>query len=115
MKTKLPSGYDVIGSIAILKFKEGIKSTEKKKTASSLLKSRKNIKTILEKTEKISGRLRTYKTKFLAGIKTRETIHNESGCRFKLDVERCYFSPRLSGERLEIAGKIKQNSRVLVL
>ncbi len=107
--------YDIIGSIAILKFKKEIKAREKKKTAEKLLKEHKNIETVLEKSEKIKGRLRVYKIKWLAGEKTRETIHNESSCKFKLDVEKCYFSPRLSGERLEVAGKIKKNDNVLVM
>jgi len=107
-------GYDIIGSIAILKFnKENAK--ERKKIAGRLLEEHKNIRTVLEKIEKIKGRLRTYKTKFLAGIKTKETIHNESGCRFKLDVEKTYFSPRLSNERLEIARKITSKDRCLVM
>lgn len=109
------ASHDVIGSIAILKFDDKTSSKEKKKAAEKLLKNFKNIKTVLEKTEKVRGRLRTYKTKYLAGVKTRETIHIESGCRFKLDVEKCYFSPRLSGERLEIAGKISRKDKVLVL
>ena len=107
------ASYDVIGNIAVLKF-DGEKQKEKKKIALNLLKQ-KNIKTLLEKLEKVKGRLRTYKTKYLAGIKTKETIHKESGCRFKLDVEKCYFSPRLSNERLEIASKINKKDKVLVM
>ena len=83
------ASYDVIGSIAVLKFDKESKK-QKKKIARKILKQ-KNIKTVLEKLEKIKGRLRTYKTKFIAGVNTKETIHNESGCRFKLDVEKCYF------------------------
>jgi len=104
---------DIIGNIAIVKFDK--EAGEKKKIAEKLLKEHKNIRTVLEKTEKVKGRLRTFKTRFLAGIKTRETIHNESGCKFKLDVEKCYFSPRLANERLEIASKIKSKDNVLVL
>jgi len=109
------AGYDIIGNIAIVKFPDRTGIKEKKKTARRMLKQNKNIKTVLEKKEKVSGRLRTYKTRFLAGIKTLETIHNESGCRFKLDIEKCYFSPRLAGERLDIARKIKKDDKVLVL
>lgn len=108
------ASYDIIGSIAILKFKD--ENTKKKKeTAKKFLQEHKHIKTILEKTEKIKGRLRTYKTKFLLGKKTKETIHKENNCLFKLDVEKCYFSPRLSNERLEIARKISSKDGVLVL
>ncbi len=106
---------DVIGSIAIFKFPEEIKKKEKLKQSKKLLKNRKNIKTVLEKSEKVKGKLRTIKTKYLAGEKTLETVHKENNCFFKLNVETCYFSPRLSEERKQVAQKIKKNDRVLVL
>jgi len=109
------AGCDVIGNIAILKFPDKTGNREKKKTAEKLMRKQKNITTVLEKSEKVKGRLRTIKTKYLAGKKTRETIHHESGCKFKLDVEKCYFSPRLSGERLEAASRITKKDKVLVL
>ena len=109
----MPS-FDLIGSIAILKFRDKTQK-EKKKIAEALLQKQKNIKTVLEKKEKIKGRLRTLKTKYLAGIKTKETIHKENGCSFLLNVEKCYFSPRLSNERLEVAKKIKKKDAVLVM
>ncbi len=107
------ANYDIIGSIAILKFNRE-KKKEKLKQAKQLLK-RKNIKTVLEKAERVKGRLRTFKTKFLAGEKTRETVHKENNCLFKLNVETCYFSPRLSEERKEIASFVKKKDAVLVL
>ncbi|MFH1430903.1 MAG: methyltransferase domain-containing protein [Nanoarchaeota archaeon] len=106
--------YDVIGNIAVLKFeKENL--SEKKKIAEKILKDRKNIKTVVEKLDKVKGRLRTLNIKHLAGKKTSETIHKESGCLFKLNIEKCYFSPRISNERLEIAKKIKSKNKVLVM
>ncbi len=123
------ANYDVIGSIAIMKFdKESFlfrkKKSSKRKTkfvkdeklkqAKQLLK-RKNIKTVLEKTDRVKGRLRTIKTKFLAGEKTKEAVHKENDCRFRLNVETCYFSPRLSEERKDVAGKIKKKDKVLVM
>jgi tRNA (guanine37-N1)-methyltransferase len=105
--------YDTIGNIAIIKFPK-ISLKEKKELAKELLAKHQNIKTILEKTEKVSGKLRTYKTKLLAGKNTQETVHKESACLFKLDVEKCYFSPRLSNDRLEIAKRIKKG-KVLCL
>ncbi|MBU1136527.1 MAG: methyltransferase domain-containing protein [Nanoarchaeota archaeon] len=106
--------YDIIGNIAVLKFeKENL--SEKKKIAEKILKDRKNIKTVVEKLDKVKGRLRTLNIKHLAGKKTSETIHKESGCLFKLNIEKCYFSPRISNERLEIAKKIKSKNKVLVM
>jgi len=38
----------------------------------------------------------------VAGEKRAETVHKEYGCLFKVDLERCYFSPRLLYERRRI-------------
>jgi len=114
MKIEIPKSYDVIGSIAILKF-NGEKRKEKKKIANKLIKERKNIESVYEKTGKIKGRLRLPELKWLAGVKTTETVHTESGCKLKLDVEKCYFSPRMSNDRLEIAREIKKKDKVLVM
>ena len=108
-------GFDAIGSIAILKFNEKTSSKEKKKVACGILKKQKNIKTVLEKVEKVKGKLRTIKTKFLAGRNTKETVHKENNCLFKLNIERCYFSPRLSEERKEVAAMIGKQDKVLVM
>lgn len=110
------ANYDILGNIAIVKFSEETSDEEKLKKAEELLKIP-SVKTVLEKTEKVSGRLRTIKTKFLAGEKTLIADYRESGCRFKFNVETCYFSPRLSNERLEVAKMIKKikNSSVIVM
>ena len=110
-KITTPSSFDVIGSIAILP--QEIKNA--KLAAKTLLSKHKNIKTVMQKIEKVKGRLRKRKLKFLAGIKTYETLHKESGCFMKLNVADCYFSPRLSNDRLVIAKKVKKDEKVLVL
>lgn len=108
------ANYDAIGDIAIVKFGRKTEKSEKLREAKRLLK-RKNINTILEKIEKVKGRLRTIKTKFILGERKKETIHKENNCYFKLNVETCYFSPRLSEERKQIAKTVKRSDRVLVM
>lgn len=105
--------YDVIGGIAIVKFNKE-KKEEKLKIAKKLLK-RKNIKTVLEKSERVKGRLRTMKVRFVAGENTLETVHKENNCLFRLNVESCYFSPRLSEERKQVAEKVGKKDKVLVM
>ncbi len=113
--------FDIIGDIAILQRKEGkkekkgkIERKKEKAFAKNLIKKHKNIKAVYTR-EKISGRLRLPKLRWLAGSKKTETTHKESGCLMKLDIKKCYFSPRLSHDRLEIAKKIKSGEKVLVM
>ena len=108
-------GYDVLGNIAVVKFITGEKSYEKKRQALQLLMRHKNVKTVLEKTSRFSGRLRTLKTKHIAGAKTKEAIYKENGCIIRFNVDACYFSPRLANERYEIAEMVEPGERVLVM
>jgi len=73
------------------------------------------VETILEKSDKVRGRLRTIKTVHLAGKKGKVALYRENNCLFKFDVEKTYFSPRLSNERKEIAGKVRKKDKVLVM
>ncbi|MEK6915311.1 MAG: hypothetical protein AABW89_02090 [Nanoarchaeota archaeon] len=108
-------GYDVVGNIAIIKFDRDKSVAFKKKFAVDYLAEHKSVTTVLEKVGKFSGRLRTLKTKYLAGVKTLEALYRENGCEFRFNVETCYFSPRLSEERKNVASMVKKNERVLVM
>jgi len=109
------ANYDVIGNIVIVKFSREEKLKDKRKWAERFLRGHKNVKTVLEKSGKIKGRLRTGKTKFILGEKTKEALYRENGCVFRLNVDSCYFSPRLASDRLEIAKKVKMGEKVLVM
>lgn len=108
-------GYDVMGNISIIKFDRSLSVKNKKKFALDYLNKHKSVTTVLEKVGKFSGRLRTLKTKWLAGDKTLEALYRENGCEFRLNVETCYFSPRLSEERKNVASFVKKGERVLVM
>ena len=51
----------------------------------------------------------------VCGEDRKETMYKENGCVMKLDVEKCYFSPRLSSERMRIANLVKKGEKILVL
>mgnify|MGYP003977323977 CR=1 FL=1 len=107
------ASYDIIGNIAIIK-SENKTSKQKSEQAKQLLKQI-NIKTVIEKASNVRGRLRKIKTKHIAGKKNLITIYKENNCQFKLNVESCYFSPRLSNDRKQIAKQIKRSDKVLTM
>ena len=107
--------YDVIGNVAVVKFKRGMSVKEKKRFGERFLKEHSSVHSVLEKRGKISGRLRTPETRWIAGLKTKEALYRENGCEFRLNVDCCYFSPRLSSERSELAAMVKKGERVLVM
>ena len=101
--------------MVVVNFPKDAKQIEKKKFAEKILKENKSVKTVLEKSGNFSGRLRKMKTNFIAGEKTKEVLYKENGCVFRFNIDSTYFSPRLSGERKEIASKIKKGDKVLVM
>ncbi len=114
---KIPQ--DIIGDIAILKFPRSTWWIKRKFLAWRFLKANKNVNVVLEKVAGFSGELRTLSAKWLSGEKRFETYHNELGCKFFLNVNETYFSPRLSNERKLIAEAVvksvkKTGSRILV-
>ncbi|MDO8459612.1 MAG: class I SAM-dependent methyltransferase family protein [Nanoarchaeota archaeon] len=109
------ANYDILGNIVIVKFPRKTSVKEKKRWAEKFLNEKKHVRTVLEKVDKIKGRLRIPKTKFLTGENTKEALYKENGCIFRLNVDSCYFSPRLASERLEIAKMVKKRERVLVM
>lgn len=107
--------YSILGSVAIVNFPRGTSRKEKKKFALDLLKKNKAVKTVLYKSGMFHGKLRTMKTKYLAGEKTKEVVYKENGCVFRFNVDKTYFSPRLSNERKEICSKVKKGEEVFVM
>lgn len=111
----LPSSYDIIGDILIFSDFPKELSKKEKIIGNALLKLHKNIKVILKKTKKFSGKYRLPKLKVIAGEKRKETIYKENNITLKLNIEKVYFSPRLSNERKRINLLIKANESILVM
>ncbi len=111
----LPSSFDVVGDILI--FSEFPKELIKKEKiiGQTILENYHHIRTILKKTKKYSGKFRTPKLKVIAGENRKETICKENDVLLKLDVEKVYFSPRMSSERKRIADLTKPNESVLAM
>jgi len=108
----LPSSYDVVGDIAIIRISDVLKHRAKE-IAEAIMKINSHVQTVLNQVSPVSGDLRLRQLKWVMGKKKTETIHKENGCLFKVDLEKCYFSPRLSFERSRIARQVKPSEIVV--
>jgi len=111
LKDKLPTSYDVIGNIILIKIPDEL-ARYKEEIGSSLLTIHKNIKTVCL-VDPVSGEYRTRKIKVIAGEKNTETVHKEYGSEFFVDVAKTYFSPRLANERIRIAKLVKKGEIII--
>lgn len=105
---KIFSAFDVIGDIVIIKIPNGLMS-KKEIIGEAILGNVKPAKSVFIQTSAIKGEYRVRKLEFLAGEDRTETEYKEHGCRFRVDVVKAYFSPRLSTERLRVANLVRDN------
>lgn len=102
------SAFDVIGSIVILKIPDALK-LKKQIIGKTILQNIKPAKSVFAQTSAVQGDYRIRSLEFIAGEYNTITEYREHGCRFRVDIQNTYFSPRLSTERLRIAKLISEN------
>ena len=109
---ELFGAFDQIGNIIILRIPDSLLS-KKKLIGQVLLEKVKTAKSVFYQSSPVEGDYRIRRLELLAGEDSTETEYKEHGCRFKVDVEKTFFSPRLSTERLRIANLIKEGEIII--
>lgn len=104
--------YEVIGDIALLEDPD-LEKEKASEIAHALLKTRPNIKTVLQPLTPVIGEFRIREFELVAGEPSTETIHKEHGCRYKINLARTYFTPRLSTERSRILSWVREGELVV--
>lgn len=103
---ELISAFDQIGNIIIIRMPDSLLS-KKKIIGETLLEQVKIAKSVFYQSSAVEGDFRTRNLEILAGEDNTETEYKEFGCKFTVDVENAFFSPRLSTERERIANLIQ--------
>ncbi len=98
--------FDIIGDIAIVKFKENMNYEELAKK----IVDRKSIKKLAVDMG-VRGKERIRELKLIVGDSL-ETMHKEYGIRLKVDISKVYFSPRLATERWRVVQKVRDGETI---
>jgi len=106
------SAFDQIGDIIIVRIPDSLLS-KKKIIGKTLLEQVKTAKSVFYQSSSVEGDFRTRELEILAGVDKTETEYKEFGCRFIVDVEKAFFSPRLSTERDRIAELVQDGEIVI--
>jgi len=109
---QLISAFDQIGSIIIVRIPDSLIS-KKKIIGETLLEQVKTTKSVFFQSSPVEGDFRTRNLEILAGDDKTETEYKESGCRFIVNVEKAFFSPRLSTERERISNLVNDNETIV--
>jgi len=109
---ELISAFDQIGDIIIVRIPDSLLS-KKRIIGETLLGQVKTAKSVFYQSSSVDGEFRTRDLEILAGENKTETEYKEFGCRFIVDVEKAFFSPRLSTERDRIADLVQEGETVI--
>jgi len=103
--------FDVIGNIIQIMIPKELKKKEKM-IGEAFLKCIPNSRVIVKKVSETTGVERVRRVKVIAGEKRTQTIHVENDCKYKLNLNKVFFTGRLSNERLRIIKQVKKNEIV---
>lgn len=106
----LPSSFDVVGDIAVIKIPEALREY-RRAIGTAILRWNPNLKVVLED-RGVKGEHRIREIDAIAGDRRTTTIHKEHGLRYRVDLAQAYFSPRLASERKRIADSVHEGERV---
>ncbi len=108
----IPTSFDTIGNLVVIEIPEELQPFERL-IGQTILELHPSIASVFKKLEPISGEFRLRNVQLLAGINKTQTIHKEYNCRYELDIEKVYFSPRLSTEHARVCSLTQQNEVIL--
>jgi tRNA (guanine37-N1)-methyltransferase len=111
LRALLPSSYDTLGSIAIVKMADEVVPYAKD-IGKAIIATQKAIRTVCVDSG-VVDQFRTRNIKVVAGDKATETTHKEYGLVFKMDISKVFFSPRLSTEREVVARQVNPGEVVI--
>jgi tRNA (guanine37-N1)-methyltransferase len=109
---QLISAFDQIGDIIIVRIPDSLVS-KKQIIGKTLLEQVSTANSVFYQSSPVEGDFRTRQLKIIAGENKTKTEYKENGCKFIVDVEKAFFSPRLSTERERIAGLIKKGEVII--
>jgi len=109
---ELFSAFDQVGEIIVVRIPESLLS-KKKIIGEKLLEQVKTARSVFYQSSSVEGDFRTRDLEIIAGEDNTVTEYKEFGCRFIVDVEKAFFSPRLSTERDRISNLVQDGEIVI--
>ena len=111
LKPELPSSFDVIGDVAIIKLPDSLLQY-KGRIGEAVICVNRSIRTVMMDSG-VKGDLRIRELEQIAGEGSSETIHKEFGVRIAVDPSKVYFNPRLATERSRTASLVEDGETII--
>ena len=108
----LVSAFDQIGEIIVIRIPRSL-YPRRVAIGEALLANVKAANRVFCQVSEVGGDYRTRGLELVAGEGGTQTEYRENGCRFLVDVESVFFTPRLSTERARVAGLVRPDEIIL--
>ncbi len=105
-REELITAFDTVGNLAVIEIPDGLKA-KARLIGKALLEANPRVESVYRIASAHAGKFRVQKISWLAGKKQQRARYKEAGCEFVIDLDKVFFSPRLSGERMRIAQLIR--------
>jgi tRNA (guanine37-N1)-methyltransferase len=113
LRPHLPSSFDVVGRVAIIKLPEEL-VPHRRIVGRAVLAAHPNLRSVtLDRG--VEGEYRVRRLEVIAGGEDLETVHREYGVPLLVDPSKAYFSPRLATERWRVTRLVAPGEVVLDL
>ncbi len=109
LKKFLPSSFDTIGDVGIVKIPEEL--ADYTKEICGAIREANHLRAVAADTG-VTGEFRIRAVRPCAGDEKLETTHREFGIKLLLNPSKVYFSPRLAGERWRVASLVKKGEKI---
>jgi tRNA (guanine37-N1)-methyltransferase len=109
---RIYKSFDIVGDIAIVRVPDSQRH-QSTIIAEAIMSVHREVRAVWRQSSSVSGDFRLRSLEFVLGEKRTETLYREQGCVYRTDLREAYFSPRLSYERMRIAGLIKKGEAVV--
>ncbi len=110
LRASLPSSFDVIGDIAVMRIPEELRP-DQEAIGGAILRWNPRIRVVMDD-RGVKGDHRVRDIGVIAGERRTTTVHVEHGLRYRVDLAAAYFSPRLASERKRIADSVQEGEIV---
>lgn len=111
--SRVPKGFEVVGDIAILNLPRELEEYRFKIAEALLDHLRPRVRVVVRRSSPARDPERVHSYEVLAGSGGFETLHKESGCVFKVDISKVFFTSRLQYERSRIASLVKPGEVII--
>lgn len=107
---RLPRAFDVVGDVVLVRLPDSL-SGRAGEVGDALLRFVPGARVVgWDRGVRGTARLRAIEK--IAGTGSFQTVHHENGLTFEVDLERAYFSPRLSREHARVAASVRSGETV---